>query len=181
MSGSERSGIVSQLAEGMSWLHLCRIAHLDLRPGNLLWEPRCCHLMLIDFGMALKCQEDGALADDIKPFTAVTAKYRPPELWKSKLSKDITRWRVDAWSFGATMVEIFVLPCCCQAIREPTCCQRCSSGSVGGTRKMVTRLWWPYRSICEMLLGFVVLQRHTCGPKCNQILLGGLLVCDRAL
>ena len=107
LSASERMGMASQLAEGMTWLHTCHIAHLDLKPGNLLWESRCCHLMLIDFGMALKWQKDGTPADDFEPFTAVTPNYRPPELWKTKMSKAMTCWPVDVWSFGVTMVEIF--------------------------------------------------------------------------
>ena len=54
LSASDRIGMASQLAEGMTWLHTYQIAHLDLKPGNLLWDSRCCHLMLIDFGMASK-------------------------------------------------------------------------------------------------------------------------------
>ena len=107
LSASDRIGMASQLAEGMTWLHTYQIAHLDLKPGNVLWDSRCCHLMLIDFGMALQWQEDGAPADDIEPFTAVTANYRPPELWKRQMSKAMTCWPVDVWCFGATMVEIF--------------------------------------------------------------------------
>ena len=161
MSASDRIGMASQLAEGMTWLHTYQIAHLDLKPGNVLWDSRCCHLMLIDFNMALKWQEDGAPADDIEPFTAVTANYRPPELWKSQMSKAMTCWPVDVWCFGATMVEIVAST---MLLPGNTKEHRCSSGSEVGTRKLATRLWSPYRSICEMLLGFVVLQRRACGP-----------------
>ena len=80
---------------------------MDLKPGNLLWEPHCCNLVLVDFGMALQMQEDGTPAKHIQPFSAVTCSYRPPELWKKKMCNTVNCWPVDVWSFGVTMIEIY--------------------------------------------------------------------------
>ena len=91
----------------MTWLHSCHVAHLDLKPGNLLWDPHCCNLTLVDFGMALQYQEDGTPAKPIEPFSAVTCNYRPPELWKTNVRNSINCWQVDVWSFGVTTVEIY--------------------------------------------------------------------------
>ena len=102
-----QKGIVAQLAEAMTWLHSCKVAHLDLKPGNLLWEFACCHLIVVDFGMSLKLKEDGKPANDITPFNGVTANYRPPELWNKQVSNDTMCWPVDVWSFGVTVVEIY--------------------------------------------------------------------------
>ena len=101
-----RQGIVAQLAEAMTWLHTSKVVHLDMKPGNLLWEWRTCNLVVVDFGMSLKLTEDGTPRDDITPFSAVTASYRPPELWHTPVTKETNCYPVDVWSFGVTAIEI---------------------------------------------------------------------------
>ena len=95
------------MAEAVTWLHHCKVAHLDLKPGNLLWEWRCCNLIVVDFGMSLKWKDDGKPANEITPFLATTPNYRPPELFNKHLSNDTMLWPVDVWSFGVIMVEIY--------------------------------------------------------------------------
>lgn len=104
---SVRTVIVTQLAEVLQWLHGWHLCHLDIKPGNMLWNPYCCNLVLIDFGMALLCKENGTPVNDIQPFNAVTANYRPPELWKSKVTNDTVCAAIDVWCFGCTMIEVY--------------------------------------------------------------------------
>ena len=68
-----RQGIVAQLAEAMAWLHASKVAHLDMKPGNLLWEAQACSLVVVVLGMSLKLSEDGTPWGTITPFTPVIA------------------------------------------------------------------------------------------------------------
>ena len=102
-----QNGMVAQFAEAVAWLQSCHVAHLDLKPGNVLWDPRCCNLIVVDFGMSLKLQEDGKPAENIAPFVGVTPNYRPPELWAKQVSNDTLCKPVDVWSFGVIVVEIY--------------------------------------------------------------------------
>jgi serine/threonine protein kinase len=115
LSIDARTGIVTQLVDVLTWLHGQHVVHLDLKPGNLLWNPYDRNLVLIDFGMALECLENGmpskvfkhGIATEIEPFNAVTANYRPPELWKGMVTSKTVCWPIDVWSFGCTMVEVY--------------------------------------------------------------------------
>ena len=98
---------VCQLAEGLSWMHGNCVVHMDLKPGNLLWDSARSQLCIIDFGMSLEVTGDGFPAAPYKR-AGVTAQYRPPELWAHKLSDTSNCPAVDTWGFGCTVAEIFL-------------------------------------------------------------------------
>lgn len=101
-----REGIVAQLADAMTWLHASKVARLDMKLGNLLWEAQACKLVVVDFGMSLQLSEDGTLWDDITPFIAVTVNYRPPERWHTPVIDGTKCYPVVVWSSGVTAIEI---------------------------------------------------------------------------
>ena len=104
-----QTGIVAQLADGLSWIHTCNVAHLDVKPANMLWDNRYCSLTIVDFGLSMRLKEtgEGTPANDITPRDAVTPNYRPPELWKNLLSNNTQCMAVDVWSFGVTAIEVY--------------------------------------------------------------------------
>ena len=102
-----QNGIVAQLAEAVTWMHSHKVAHLDVKPANMLWDPRCCTLFVVDFGMSLELKADGTPVDNIAPHCAVTPNYRPPELWTGLLTKHSQCKAVDVWSFGVAVTEVY--------------------------------------------------------------------------
>ncbi|GAB6019977.1 Death-associated protein kinase 1 [Chamberlinius hualienensis] len=55
LSEAEASAIIGQILMGLQHLHSKNIAHLDLKPENvMLLSHSCCHVKLIDFGLSRK-------------------------------------------------------------------------------------------------------------------------------
>lgn len=107
LSAEAKLCCVEQIAQALSWLHhMCCIAHMDLKPGNVLWDPSRMYAFLIDFGMSIVTKTDGTPLDKFE-HAGVTALYRPPELWAGAIKTSTCCYAVDAWSFGCVMAEIF--------------------------------------------------------------------------
>ena len=58
--------------------------YVDVKPGNMLWDPGATHLYLIDLGMSA-FMKDGCAAGPLD-LPVVTAFYRPPELWAYRVA-----------------------------------------------------------------------------------------------
>ena len=86
----ERQG--KQLLQALAAIHEYGLAHLDVKPENLLMTSDHA-LKLADFGLArTKCTDD----------TVVTLWYRPPELMQGGLSS----CKADVWSAGCVLYEM---------------------------------------------------------------------------
>ena len=98
---------MTQVAQGVAWLHSVRVAHLYLKPGNVIWDASTNHAYLIDFGMSVETDDAGAPVGEFS-HAGVTAIYRPWELWMRPISRSTNCFAVDAWSFGCVMAEVFI-------------------------------------------------------------------------
>ena len=56
---------------------------------------------------SIETESFGRPKDDLEEFVGVTANYRPPELWRQKVTMFTKCFAVDVWSFGCTMLELF--------------------------------------------------------------------------
>eukprot|EP00322_Chrysochromulina_rotalis_P002125 CAMPEP_0115874248 /NCGR_PEP_ID=MMETSP0287-20121206/24435_1 /TAXON_ID=412157 /ORGANISM="Chrysochromulina rotalis, Strain UIO044" /LENGTH=299 /DNA_ID=CAMNT_0003329377 /DNA_START=17 /DNA_END=916 /DNA_ORIENTATION=+ len=92
-----------QMLSGLTWCHSHRIFHRDLKPQNVLVDPKKGSLKLADFGLAR------AFTVPLRTYTheVVTLWYRAPEIL---LGAKQYSCPVDMWSVGTIipeMVEIF--------------------------------------------------------------------------
>ena len=91
-----RKRLCTQLAAGLSYLHLCNIVHGDLKPDNIVIKNDVCKI--IDFGCAT------SISDSITVETMKTTfPYRAPELFLSGVN---CNEKIDCWSFGCIYSEM---------------------------------------------------------------------------
>jgi len=91
-----------QILYGLKYLHLCNIAHRDLKPNNILVK-KSGHVKICDFGLARIIDEKER--NLMVPVTGyvVTRYYRAPEIvlhWQSYQKS------IDMWSAGCILAEM---------------------------------------------------------------------------
>jgi hypothetical protein len=101
-----RLEIALQIAEGLEQIHLANIAHRDVKPSNVLVDPKG-NVKLIDFGIAWR--EDSRMTEIGQALG--TPAYMPPEQILRYLggsATDVEQYkRVDIYSFGILLYELF--------------------------------------------------------------------------
>lgn len=104
--------VALQLGWGLWHLHSRGILHLDVKPGNLLWDPMAERLSIIDFGCSERFNPQlGYVTELSDPECAevVTAQYRAPELWLDAPMPVPPRLlcpATDVWSYGCVLHEV---------------------------------------------------------------------------
>lgn len=111
MNQDDVSAVARQLVHALVFLEECRVAHLDLKPANILWNPCTKHLYVIDFGMSEVWPVPPARK--LRYTEYVTVLYRPPELWTTIVAE---RWKVlgpkvDIWALGCVIYEAASAEC----------------------------------------------------------------------
>ena len=102
-----RASLITQLIQGVSYLHRSGIAHRDLSPRNVVCQEG--HLRIIDFGMA---RFIGSRGDDTGPILdtmtsrVVCVWNRPPELFVTDSITTYFPFKIDAWSVGTLILAI---------------------------------------------------------------------------
>ena len=136
--------IAAQLAQGLAHLHGVGYLHLDLKPGNLLWQPFLQELKIVDFGMSEKIgMPDKANGIPFDYMEYGTPAYRAPELFfrdatlcPAGMVRAAFTKAVDYWAFGCVMYEV-----CTRKMRF-------LSGSIG----IQTYLWRSKRNHAKAVL-----------------------------
>lgn len=101
--------IVRQLIETIVALKQKKIAHLDLAPKNMTWNPFEKKLTLIDFGLAALSIDE--LYRRFRNNQAQTGAYRAPELHLHRAEVDYPQnnsdpYKVEVWSIGCIIAEL---------------------------------------------------------------------------
>ena len=95
--------VLGHVSERIAELHDAGYAHRDLKPGNIMWQPRTYNWVLIDFGLAAPLNEDAPVG--------FTPTYAAPEMVLAHMEgQRVTRAdaAVDAWSLGVIAFELLV-------------------------------------------------------------------------
>lgn len=90
---------ISQISNGVKYLHNIKIIHRDLKLGNLFLNNEL-NVKIGDFGLAAKIEFDG----ERKKTLCGTPNYIAPEV----LSKKGHSYEVDIWSIGCVMYTLLV-------------------------------------------------------------------------
>ena len=93
--------MIYQLAEALDYLHGKNIMHLDVKPDNLMLTNSGDRLVLIDFGLSRRFNDDGTSDSDI--LTAISKGYAPPEQYNGVTSFSPES---DIYSLGATFYKL---------------------------------------------------------------------------
>ncbi len=103
--------ILSQVADGMTFIHAERIIHKDLKPDNILIKDFGAEEALIkitDFGLAHPLDHDDHTTTLSLSFGG-TRPYMAPELVQTQLSGEQTHkknYKVDVWSLGVVSYKV---------------------------------------------------------------------------
>jgi Protein kinase domain len=95
-------GVANQLRIGLQHVHSIGWLHLDVKPGNVLYDPRTRHASLCDFSISERYPVRPEVAKSTR--TWVTEPYRPPELFRKPSGMHLSA-AVDTWSLGCTVFE----------------------------------------------------------------------------
>lgn len=93
-----------ELVEGIAFLHRQKIAHLDIKPDNLVYSLRFQRLYIIDFDLAMRCKD----VDEMVELSCGTPGWSAPEIVhddKKPLSV-FSPIRADLWSCGKVLWSI---------------------------------------------------------------------------
>ena len=95
---TDRDNIALGIAEAVSHLHSCGIAHLDIKPDNILMTESGCS-KLADFGLALRVSnQDGSIRYLYELHGSF--EYIPPEMLQK--TSPVEMLKSDSWSLGVT-------------------------------------------------------------------------------
>ncbi|KAI6014320.1 kinase-like domain-containing protein, partial [Pisolithus marmoratus] len=85
-----------QLVKGVAFMHVQLIAHMDLKPENIIIPPQGGHLSIIDFSSSI------LLKSEKQKFRGITSTrgYIAPEVERGDAYKPI---QADLWSCGRTL------------------------------------------------------------------------------
>ena len=91
------------LIEGLAYLHQHGIAHLDVKPGNLVYD-NCGPLLIIDFDCAVRVHNENEEINGLRG----TRGWRAPEIGDDEeeiASPTFSPIRADRWSCGKVLLE----------------------------------------------------------------------------
>ena len=93
--------VTTQLFEGVKFMHDNDVAHMDLKPANILIPSAYGRLTIVDFGLSVRLKRRNQLLQG----HAGTKGYIAPEVGDTKFSPI----RADLWSVGKVVKELCML------------------------------------------------------------------------
>ena len=93
--------LTTQLFEGVKFMHDHNVAHMDLKPANILIPSTYGRLTIVDFGLSVRLRKKTQLFQGY----AGTKGYVAPEVGETKFSPI----RADLWSVGKVVKELCML------------------------------------------------------------------------
>lgn len=145
-SASQRTRLLNQLFDAVSYFHSKQVVHKDLKPSNILVTRNGTNIKIIDFGFA------DSDSYSILKLSAGTREYAAPEL----IAGEEVDTRADIWSLGK-MLGLFgqqyrrVAGKCLQ--EEPS--KRYASVNELRRATSATRLRWIWPVVAILILGVV--------------------------
>ena len=107
--------IMLQIANGMCYLHDMHVAHLDLKPDNVLMRPNSIEgrtlnpsrflVKLADYGTS-NIEVQSKVIEEQKCHLVGTTKYIAPEIIQKNIKPHASLFQADVWSFAMTCSEI---------------------------------------------------------------------------
>ena len=94
-----------QILEGLEYIHRCKIAHMDIKPGNVLIDSDL-NVKLTDFSVS--CHYASLNPESKFKFPlAGTSKFMAPEIISKELIKIKEAEKIDIYSFGVSLYYLF--------------------------------------------------------------------------
>ena len=94
-----------QILEGLEYIHRCKIAHMDIKPGNILIDSNL-NAILTDFSVSYNYSSLNS-KDKVKlPFVG-TSKFISPEILSEELIEIREAEKIDIYSLGVCLYYLF--------------------------------------------------------------------------
>ncbi|MCE9577622.1 MAG: protein kinase, partial [Deltaproteobacteria bacterium] len=88
--------LIDGIAAGLEAMHAARVAHLDLKPANVILREGTAAPVLVDFGLAGRNLRPGCGSPH----------YGGPEVWSATSRSDIEPFATDVYAFGCLAYEL---------------------------------------------------------------------------
>jgi serine/threonine protein kinase len=95
--------VLGHVSQRIADLHKEGFVHRDLKPGNIMWQPRTYSWVLIDFGLVARIKESAPVG--------CTPGYAAPETALALLQghkQMIVDEKVDSWALGVIAYELLM-------------------------------------------------------------------------
>ncbi|KAF9646470.1 kinase-like protein [Thelephora ganbajun] len=100
-SDADRLALLSEVAEGLCYLHSCNVIHGDLKGLNILVDDSG-HTRIADFGLAMVTQNPDSMPS-APPHRGYTPRWAAPEV----MTEEAYSKEADIFSFAMVMIEVF--------------------------------------------------------------------------
>jgi polo-like kinase 1 len=94
-----------QILDGLQYIHRCKVAHLDIKPSNILIDSNL-NCKITDFSVS--CPYSSFNPEDLVKFPVVgTRKFMAPEILSKEHMKIKETEKIDIYSFGVSLYYLF--------------------------------------------------------------------------
>lgn len=102
VSFAQTRSILEQVLNAVSYMHGAGFVHMDIKPNNILYDPRTGDTRLCDFGISERIDVFQERRD---PSDVQTLWYRAPEVMLGETRRTPA---MDVWSIGGVMIDLLI-------------------------------------------------------------------------